>query len=153
MKRICFLLSVITMVFLVSQAQGAEWISLGKDGPGNECFYDRETLTKLPNGIIKVWIMNLYSDEARKKYSQRRISDGLADDKRYETLSYSLSMWEINCAVREFRGMANIDYSTDKGKLETNTYKHQPSEGWGPVPPDSIGEVMYKTVCSPQEKK
>jgi hypothetical protein len=153
LKTISFLLIAMTMAFLVSQAGAAEWVSLGKDGPGNECFYDQQTLTKLPNGIIRVWIMNVYSDEARKKYIQRRISDGLADDKRYETLSYSLSMWEINCAAREYRGMANIDYSTDRGKLETNTYEHQPLEGWRPVPPESIGEVMYKAICPPQKKK
>jgi hypothetical protein len=141
------------MVFLVSQAQSAEWILYSTNTDDDEFFYDRENLTKLPNGIIRVWIMILYSDEARKKYIQQRISDGLADDKRYETLSYSLSMWEINCAAKEFRGMANIDYSTDRRKLESSIYEQQPSEGWRPVPPDSIGEVMYKAVCPTLEKK
>jgi hypothetical protein len=54
MKTISFLLFVITTVFLVSQAQGTDWVSMGKDTDGTEVFYDSQTLTKLPTGIVKV---------------------------------------------------------------------------------------------------
>jgi hypothetical protein len=149
MKTISFLLFVITTVFLVSQAQGTDWVSMGKDTDGTEVFYDSQTLTKLPTGIVKVWAKFQFSDEGRKDYIQSQ----KLDVKRFETLSHSLYLTEINCVTRETRTMAVTAYSTDGSVLHTFISKQQPPEGWDPVYPESMGKEMYKAVCPPQEKK
>jgi len=154
-KRICFLLFAITMFFIVSQAQGAEWLSIGKDRVGNELFYDPDTLTKLPTGITKVWMKGVYSVEGKKERIQERIKSKLPVE-NYEKLSYVLELQEINCVKREFRVMAYTDYSSDGGILHKFTVEQQPSGGWEPVTPDSMGEIVDKIVCPPptsQKKK
>jgi hypothetical protein len=152
MKTICFLLVAVTIIFLVSQAQGAEWVLFIKNSSNDEYFYDRETLSKLPKGIIKVWVKQIHSVEGRKIYIQQRADKGLST-KSYETLNHILDLWEINCLKRESRLMATSDRSTDGTILDSANFQRQPTEGWSPISPDSLGEILYKTVCSTPKKK
>ena len=152
MKKTCLLLSAITILSLVSQVQGAEWLSIGKDRVGNELFYDREILIKRSTDIIEVWMKGIYSDEGRKARMQERIRSK-ATVERYEKLSYSLELQEVNCAKRQFRIMAYTDYSSDEGILYKFISEQNPSEGWEPIAPDSMGEKIYQTVCPQRGRK
>ena len=155
MQGIFLILFSIVMLFPVSQSQGAEWLSIGKDRVGNELFYDPDTLTKLPTGITKVWMKGIYSVEGRKERIQERIKGKLTVE-NYEKLSYALELQEINCVKREYRVMAYTDYSSDGGILHKFTVEQQPSGGWEPVTPDSMGEIVDKIICPPptsQKKK
>jgi hypothetical protein len=145
LKKICFLLFAITIFSLTSQVQGAEWLPIGKDRAGNEVFFDLKTMTKR-SGIIKAWMKGIYSDEGRKERIQDRIISK-ASVERYETLSYALELQEIDCVKREFRVTAYTDYSSDGRILHTTTIEQQPSEGWEPIAPESMGEIVAKTVC------
>jgi len=152
-KTICFLFFAITMVFLVLQAEGANWIYMGIDEViGIEWSYDLETVAELPTGIMKVRILKEYSDEGRKKEIQWRISEGL-DVKGYDTLSKDFSLCEVNCITREYRLVEISYHSTDGKVLYSHSFKPQPSEGWRPVPPGTMAERLYEAICPPQEKK
>jgi len=154
-QGIFLILFSIVMLFPVSQSQGAEWLSIGKDRVGNELFYDPDTLTKLSTGITKVWMKGIYSVEGRKERIQERIKGKLTVE-NYEKLSYALELQEINCVKREYRVMAYTDYSSDGGILHKFTVEQQPSGGWEPVTPDSMGEIVDKIICPPptsQKKK
>lgn len=155
MKKNCLLLFAIILFFIVFQAEGAEWLSIGKDRVGNELFYDPDTLTKLPTGIAKVWMKGIYSVEGKKERIQERIKGKLTVE-NYEKLSYVLELQEINCVKREYRVTSYTDYSSDGGILHKFTVDQQPSGGWEPVTPDSMGEIVDKIVCPPptsQKKK
>lgn len=77
MKTICCALCAITLVFLVPQAEGADWVYMGTDEEmGIEWSYDVKTLTESQAGIMKVWILSEYSDEGRKKELQWRMNEG-----------------------------------------------------------------------------
>ena len=140
------------MVFLVSQAQSAEWILYSTNTDDDEFFYDRENLTKLPSGIIKVWEKTQYSDKSRSKYIQRKINDGLSV-RGYNTLSFQLGLVEVNCSAREQRLLQVSQHSSDGQVLFTHTYNQKPSEGWIPISPESVSEIKYNAVCPPQKKK
>ena len=152
LKVICFLLFAITMVFIVSQAQGAEWVNIGSDKDGTEYFYDSETMTKLPTDIVKVWMKFQYSDEGRRKYIQQWSSQEF-DGNRYDTLSYSLTLEEVNCKTRTARTMKFTNYSADRAVLQSISPKQETWEGWESIVPESMGEKMYKVVCPPQKKE
>jgi hypothetical protein len=94
----------------------------------------------------------IYSDEGRKARMQERIRSK-ATVERYEKLSYSLELQEINCAKRQFRIMAYTDYSSDEGILYKFISEQNPSEGWEPIAPDSMGEKIYQTVCPQRGRK
>ena len=146
---------MVLLFFLVSQAHGAEWLSIGKDRLGNELFYDPDTITKLTTGIAKIWIKGIYSSEGKKERIQERIKSKLSVD-NYDKLGYVQELQEINCVKREYRVLAYTDYSSDGGILNKFIIEQQPSVGWEPIPPDSMGEIIDKIVCpasSSQKKK
>ncbi len=155
MRKIFFLSFVILMFFLVSQSHGAEWFSIGKDRLGNELFYDPDTITKHSTGIAKIWIKGVYSSEGKKERIQERIK-GKQSVENYDKLSYVQELQEINCVKREYRVLAYTDYSSDGGILNRFIVDQQPSAGWEPIAPDSMGEIIDKIVCpapSLQKKK
>jgi len=152
MKKTCLLLSAITILSLISQVQGAEWLSIGKDRVGNELFYDREILIKRSTDIIEVWMKGIYSDEGRKERIQDRTISKVSVE-RYEALGYALELQEIDCVKREFRVMAYTDYTADGRILHTTTIEQQPSEGWEPIIPESMGEIVAQIVCQSSSSK
>lgn len=155
MRKIFFLSFLVLMLFLVPQAHGAEWLSIGKDRLGNELFYDPDTITKLPTGIAKIWIKGVYSSEGKKERIRERIKGKLSVE-NYDKLGYVQELQEINCVKREYRVVAYTDYSADGGILNKFIVEQQPSAGWEPIPPDSMGEIIDKIVCptpSSQKKK
>jgi hypothetical protein len=93
-----------------------------------------------------------YSGEGRKQFIQYLVSKE-AYGKRYETFSYTLISYEINCVMKENRITSISNYSADGQELDSFAYKRQPSEGWLPIPPMSIAEAMHNAVCQSQEEK
>lgn len=137
------------MYFSVALVHGAEWLSIGKDRIGNELFYDPDTITKLPSGTAKIWIKGIYSADGKKERIQERVKIKLSVE-NYEKLSYVLELQEINCVKKEYRVVAYTDYSSDGSILNKLIVEQQASAGWEPIPPDSMGEIIDKIVCSPQ---
>jgi hypothetical protein len=107
MKTICFLLFAITMDFLVSQAQGEEWVSKYTDKDGSRIFYNRESVLELPNGIVRGWFKVEFSDKGKE--SHIRFATREEDYQRYETLSQALVLFEFNCPKREKQLVAVIE--------------------------------------------
>lgn len=139
--------SAITILFLTSQIQGAEWLSIGKDMVGNELFYDHEIQIKRSTDIIEIWMKVIYSDEGRKQRIKERIT-AKANVERYENLSYALELQQIDCTKKRFRIMAYTDYSSDGRMLYQFVSEQQTPEGWEFIAPDSMGARMYKIACS-----
>jgi len=148
----CLLLAI-TIISPVATAQGAEWFSIGEDRAGNELFFDLESLVQ-HSGVIKAWMKAIYSREGRKERIKERVMKK-ASVERYDRLSYALELQEINCGRREFRVLAYADYSSDGRILHSSIIDHHPAEGWEPIAPDSMGEVIDRLVCpsSPLQKK
>jgi hypothetical protein len=151
MKKRIFLLFVITLVFLVSHAEGAEWASIGQDSLDNEFFYDRETLTELPTGVTKVWSMEVYSDEGKKRYIQEWTNKGL-NANSLRKLNHTVDLVEIDCSTRGLRLKSTSDHSIDGIVLDSSTFTQQPSKGWESISPGSSWDGLYKAVCPPQKK-
>jgi len=146
---ICFLLFAIFIVILVFCAQGADWVAVIRDAVGNEFFYDRETLTKLPTGIIKVRSIEAYSDEGKRGYIQNRAERGL-NTVFLKKLNHTVDLMEINCSTRGIRIMETSEHSSDGTVLEFSKFAQQPSEGWESIAPSSTWESLYNAVCPSQ---
>ena len=65
MKSILIPLLLLIFSLSVPQAQGGEWISVGLALGDNKFYYDNETLTKLPDNIIKFWEKIEYSGKQK----------------------------------------------------------------------------------------
>lgn len=152
MKKTTLLFAAIILFSTVLKLHGAEWISIGKDRLGNELFYDHEVIIERSKDIMEVQMKGIYSDAGRRERIQDR-TRAKSTVERYETLSYSLELQQINCVKREFRVMAYTDYSSDGGVLYKFIAEQQAMKGWEPIAPDSMGERMYKAVCRPSSGK
>lgn len=146
------ILSALVIIFLVSMAEGVEWVFTARSPLGAEFFYDRETLVKLSNGMFRMTVKMTYPDEGRNQFVRHLISKD-PRYKYYESLSYTLSSYEIDCAIKEFRVTSISNHSSDGQKLDSFTYDRQPPEGWLPIPPMSIAETIYYVSCPVQENK
>ena len=151
MKTICFLLFAITMVFVVSQAQGEEWVSINTNKQGN-FFYNRESVAELPNGTIKVWLKGEFSDKGRSDFIEAACKFNSCVE-GFDMLSYMLALLEVNCSKKEQRAIASSFHTTDGHVLESGNFEGQPRLGWDSIPPESIEGRLYDAVCPPQEKK
>ena len=151
MKTICFLLFAITMVFVVSQAQGEEWVSINTNKQGN-FFYNRESVAELPNGIIKVWLKGEFSDKGRSDFIEAACKFSTCVE-GFDMLSYMLVLFEVNCSKKEQRAIASSFHTTDGHVLESGNFEGQPRLKWDSIPPESIEGRLYDAVCPPQEKK
>ena len=79
-------------IFGYAEAWGADW-KLFAETDSYECFYDAEDLPPASKSTVDVW--------AKLEYTKKGIT-GIVKKfgKHYEDLSYSLELFEINCAEK-----------------------------------------------------
>jgi hypothetical protein len=152
MKTICFLLFAITMVFLVSQAWGVEWKSFAEHQRfADKIYYDVDSIVYPTKDIISVWIKQIYTDEGRKHYISERISHKLSTE-GYDELEYELSLYEINCQMRESRNLKIIQMSINKSML-LNYDVSKDQKKFEPIVPTSLMDLLHQAVCKLQPKE
>lgn len=67
-------------------------------------------------------------------------------------MSKTIHLWTINCNKKESCLVSYTDYTTmgdilDTGEAQCSTVS------WSPIVPDSIQEILYRTVCKETKKK
>jgi hypothetical protein len=136
-------------IFAYVEVWGADWkLFAGTDL--YKCFYDAEDTTPSSKDIVDVW--------TKLEYTKKGIT-GIVKEfgKHYADLSYSLELWEINCAEKKDRILSITEYSTEGRILYANSVQGR-LPAWKIIPKESVDESLYKTVCNkrgtfPQEGK
>jgi len=146
---ICFTLFVILMASIVFNAQGADWVHVTRDTVGNEFFYDRQTLRRLPTGTLKVQSIEVYSEEGKREYVQKWTERGL-NSEFLKRLNHTVDLMEIDCSTQGLRIMETSEHSKDGTILDLSRFTQQPSEGWQSISPSSTWGRLYRAVCPPQ---
>ena len=104
-----------------------------------ECFYDAEDMIRSSEDIVKVWTKSEYTERGVigmvKKFGEH-----------YENLSYSLELWEINCAEKKHRLLSITAYSVEGNILYTNQAGSRPPP-WKIISRESVEESLYKALC------
>jgi hypothetical protein len=143
MKSISVKLGVILFIigialFDCAEVWGADWKFISSTDL-YECFYDAENMTRSSKNIVGVW--------TKLVYTERGIT-GIVKEfgKHYENLSYSLELWEIDCAKKKQRILSITEYSAEGNILYTNPTKSRPS-AWKSISRESVGESLYKIIC------
>ena len=126
------------ITFSYGEVGGADW-KLFAETDLYECFYDAEGTSSSSKNIVDVWTKLEFTKEGItgivKKFG-----------KYYADLSYSLELWEINCAEEKDRVLSITEYSAKGGILYTNSVKDRPPP-WKIIPRESVDESLYKAVC------
>ena len=63
--------------------------------------------------------------------------------KKYENLSHSIDLHEINCVEKKIRPLSVTDYDNKGGVIYSSS---SPSK-WDSIIPESMIEILYKEVC------
>ncbi len=100
-------------------------------------YYDAASITHPSKDIVRTWTRLVYSKDAVALQVKQL-------GKRYEDLSYTLNLSEVNCATKKNRVLESTSYTGD-GKVISSNLSQQTE--WSSINPGSIGEILYKTVC------
>jgi len=134
-------LFIMTAVFIgiatvgYGESRGADWKVYGETVFGVS-FYDTESITHPSKSIVRVWTKIVYSRNGMIRLVIRHGS-------RYENLSHSVRLWEINCVDKTYRFLSMQNYSQEGVVL----FSEEGKKDWDFIVPDSMDENLYKEVC------
>ena len=126
------------ILYCHAEVWGADW-KLFAETDLYECFYDAEDTTPQSKNIVDVL--------TKLEYTKKGVT-GIVKEfgKHYADLSYSLELWEINCAEKKDRILSITEYSAEGRILYANSAKGRPP-AWKIIPRESVDESLYKAVC------
>jgi len=136
------ILGAIGMIILdCPKVWGADWMFYGRTDQYS-CFFDVESIHRPSENIVEV--------SEKQNYTNKGVNFMVeALGKKYENLSHSITLWQINCTDKKFRFLSLKHYSKE-GKeiyLWKVLYSSLPPEEWSPFIKDSLGERLYRAVC------
>jgi hypothetical protein len=144
-KTICFLLVAITMVFFVSQVQGAEWVQFTEDVHGNQFFFDLDSGSYTSRDSARLWIKIIYSVEGIRVTKEYRLRKNLPTS-NWDSLSDTKMLFEINCKTRESKIITVMDFNKNGQSLENYTLSKE-QQKWRPISPDSSVDELRSILC------
>ena len=125
-------------IFGCAEAWAEDWRLYAKTDL-YECFYNSEDMIRSSEDIVKVW--------AKLVYTEKGVIEMVKEfGKHYENLSYSLELWEINCAGKKHHLLSITAYSLEGNILYTNQAGVAPPP-WRIISRESVEESLYKAVC------
>ncbi len=124
-------LSIIMVVFGCAAGRAAQWKFLGSTDLYEGYYYVSKSHL-LYKSTVEVSV--------KLEYTEKGIAEYVKDfGKRYETLSYSLQLWEINCSTREHRVLSADQYSTEGNRINGRPAQGRLSE--------SLSKRLLAAVC------
>lgn len=123
------------IIISIGDVYGADW----KLYDSNEKFsssYDAQGITHPSKNIVRVWTKWDYTEKGVRDYVEKL-------GKKYENLSLSIVLWEINCIEKKSRFLSSISYDNKGGVIYSSIF---PPE-WSFIIPESMGEILYKEIC------
>jgi len=100
-------------------------------------FYDGTRIIRPSEDTVRVWIRILYTQEG----VNRMVS---LLGRKYETLSYSIALFQYQCRDKKKQIVPIAFYSKD-GKVLISADDR--IFNWNFMSPDSIDEALYKILC------
>jgi hypothetical protein len=115
--------------------KGADWKLYNSD---EEClgYYDAQSITRPSKNIVRFWTKSVWTEKG--------VSSWVKDSgKKYENLSHTIYLQEINCAEKKIRRLSVTQYGHKGSVIDIID---SPSF-WIFIPPESMMEILYKEVC------
>ena len=140
-KTMIVLLVLGIVILLNTSGWGRDWKAYQAAKNGDIYYLDPETIEKLPDGIVRVWVKTERTEVGGgdfKKHVQEVISG-----KKEKVTGEILQLMDIHCSRKTFR-VVNLAVF-DKNK-EVNEYYSDPSE-WSVIPSASVTDFLSKEIC------
>ncbi len=99
-------------------------------------YYDAQSINRPAKNIVRVWL--------KVDYTEKGVIDKVGNlGEKYENLSNTRALWEINCVEKKARMLSETAYDNGGGVIYSSG---SPLE-WNFIIPESMGEVLYKEIC------
>jgi hypothetical protein len=162
------ILLVIGLILGHVEVWGVDWCHYGTSEKG-QFYYDKDSLTHLPEGVVRVWERVIKDEDLRKafeenkeatqKFIERRVSGKKALSKEQTQILYE--QWqkeflrdlviaekrmliELKCGEKEFRLLSGVEYD-EKGNAKKGFAA--PQMQWLPVASEEPIEGLYHLLC------
>jgi hypothetical protein len=140
-KTMIALLVLTAVILLNSSGWGRDWKAYQAAKNGDIYYLDPETIEKLPDDIVRVWIKTERA-EFRGGDFKKHVEE-VTSGKKEKVTGEILQLIDINCSRKTFR-VVNLAVF-DKNK-EIKEYYSDPSE-WNVIPAESVTNFLSKEVC------
>ncbi len=128
-------------IFGSSEAREEDWKFYGRTDHYT-CFYDVKSIGHPSENIVEVSEKQIYTNPG--------IHFMIGElGKKYENLSHSVTLWQINCVDKKFRCLS-LTHTSKENKIIYSwriLYSSGPSGEWNTLVSGSMGERLYKEVC------
>jgi hypothetical protein len=122
-------------IFGYAEVWGADWKFYGAT-ENYLNYYDAQSITRPSKNIVRVWI--------KFDYTEKGVMDWVGDfGKKYENLSHSIDLTEINCIEKTIHSLSATHYDNKGGAIYSDS---SPTKLFFIIP-ESVGENLYKEVC------
>ena len=123
------LLTISTLVFTVmfSSTSFAEWTKVGEDKKGTTVYVDFERIRK-HGGYVYWWDLVDYSKPVNGKLSGKTYNQG-------------------DCKLFRFKVLSDSFHKGPMGVGKKMSGSNTPDTEWGYPPPNSLFEIILKSVC------
>jgi hypothetical protein len=126
------------VIFSYAEVRAKDWRLYAKTD-SYECFYDAEDMIHSSQDIVEVW--------TRSEYTERGVTEMVKKfGKHYGNLSYSLELWEINCAGKKDRLLSIAAYTAEGYILYTDQAGSR-LPPWKIISRKSVEESLYEALC------
>lgn len=147
-QMLIFIMAVICtagMVFISEAASGEdqEWKYFGESS-ANFWYYGTKNIENSRKGIVSVWGKALAKGKEGIDDKIRLLQRFGGHTKGYENYSYTISLFEIDCANRKNRVASVGDYDKKGNVLESVSVENYP---WNPISAGTIIDNLHKIVC------
>ncbi len=130
-----FLFIGLTLCFCI-EGWGTDWRQYSEND--KVVFYcDSESMAQPSKDIVRVWEKRVFKETFVKEIVIK--GGGL-----FRTLSYAISLIEVNCRTRESWVVASHAYSTEYRVISSSGSEDAP---WNLIVPHAIDNELYKRVC------
>ena len=123
------------IIFTDEEVRGADWMFYSTTDSFT-FYYDKDSINRLSKDIFKVWV-KIQAKEKGINYMMEKMG-GI-----YKDYSHGMTLYEINCAEKKIRTLSAIFYSKKGEVLGSSSL----STEWDFIPPESLGEDLYKALC------
>jgi hypothetical protein len=157
------------IVFCSPEVWGTDWCYYGTQEDIGQFFYDKDSMTTLPEGFVRVKVRAIKDEdlkkaiEEKKEATQKFIEGKLSGkksvskeiiEKMYEewqkeflrdtVIAEKRMLIELKCGGKMFRVISGVEHD-EKGTL--NKAFSAPQAEWLPIHPETPIEGLYNTVC------
>jgi len=143
MKRLLLFFLIVCILFTYVTAEGADWIPLGESNIGT-AYYDRASIQQLSGDVIRVSVKYSYSSEGVKEFRE-----AFPKVNMYETISYSLYIYDINCSADSFRLTKAATYNSAESVIGGTEIEFNETEQSTPehITPNSMMQQLSEVSC------